>query len=532
MDGQGEEDSVDVVVGQAAGERGIPPPEEFCSTAGCGDTSQAPEVLCSSVGCGAGEEEPIDICSSAGCGDTDQPPEISCSRPPCTEPDVVTTVVPPLDLPRLDLDPKWGPVIQWLPDVLAAQEQVQRELGVFVPTNVILAEMMIESQGVMPDSANYAGAVGLLQVTDQTFGAHLYDLARASREPAYSLWCGVTELALRHNDSKRFNDDNPGQPLPWANIVVGFFSGHYFPTGAADAYNDDFNYQKMFIQYFNELEAAGGVRGIQGGQDTFASVIPADWLAGVGLPINGLEAIWKGSLNMSVAMPIVNQDFGPSDFSVNVHPEWYTYSIEYGFTQPGHTGVDIGVPAETPLYAPTNAVVYCAGTGNPGFPAEEGCAAFADVTGAWTSGRLQLKLPNGDMVIYGHVRRTVVEPGASVVKGQLVGYSGNQNGDHLHLEYRVKDPTTSSGWRLVDPKLTGLNGLRPTVLPSQPTPQTTTTPETPQQPEQPQQPAQPTATPRPPTNTPQPTATLAPTPEPPQEPPPEPTDEPPPEAPA
>jgi murein DD-endopeptidase MepM/ murein hydrolase activator NlpD len=233
-----------------------------------------------------------------------------------------------------------------------------------------------------------------------------------------------------------------------------------------------------------------------------------------------------------VAMPIVNQDFGPSDFSVNVHPEWYTYSIEYGFTQPGHTGVDIGVPAETPLYAPTNAVVYCAGTGNPGFPAEEGCAAFADVTGAWTSGRLQLKLPNGDMVIYGHVRRTVVEPGASVVKGQLVGYSGNQNGDHLHLEYRVKDPTTSSGWRLVDPKLTGLNGLRPTVLPSQPTPQTTTTPETPQQPEQPQQPAQPTDTPRPPTNTPQPTATLAPTPEPPQEPPPEPTDEPPPEAPA
>jgi murein DD-endopeptidase MepM/ murein hydrolase activator NlpD len=255
-------------------------------------------------------------------------------------------------------------------------------------------------------------------------------------------------------------------------------------------------------------------------------VIPADLLAGVGLPIQGLESVWRGSENMDLALPWVTQEFGPTDFSVNVHPEWYSYSLEYGFTQPGHTGLDIGIPAGTPLYAPTSAVVYCAGTDNPGFPAEEGCAAFTDVTGAPTSGRLQLKLPNGDMLIYGHVRRTVVAPGSTVAKGQLVGYSGNQNGDHLHLEYRVQDPSLPAGWRLVDPRLTGLNGLRPTVLPSQPTPQTTT-PEVPEQTEEPEQPTNTPLPPEPPTETPEPTATLEPTPEPP-----EPTVEPPQAAPA
>jgi murein DD-endopeptidase MepM/ murein hydrolase activator NlpD len=72
---------------------------------------------------------------------------------------------------------------------------------------------------------------------------------------------------------------------------------------------------------------------------------------------------------------------------------------------------------------------------------------------------LQLKLPNGDMLIYGNVRQTVVAPGSNVVGGQLIGYSGSMNGAHLHLEYRVRDASLPAGWRIIDPRSTSLNGL-------------------------------------------------------------------------
>jgi murein DD-endopeptidase MepM/ murein hydrolase activator NlpD len=55
------------------------------------------------------------------------------------------------------------------------------------------------------------------------------------------------------------------------------------------------------------------------------------------------------------------------------------------------------------------------------------------------------------MLIYGHVAESVVVPGQHVIRGQLLGYSGGQNGTLVHLEYRVPDPSTPSGWRIVDP---------------------------------------------------------------------------------
>jgi murein DD-endopeptidase MepM/ murein hydrolase activator NlpD len=186
----------------------------------------------------------------------------------------------------------------------------------------------------------------------------------------------------------------------------------------------------------------------------------SDWLAGVGTGIDGLAYLWGG------AEATLIQEFGPSDYSVHVHPEFYTYSLAYGFSQPGHTGLDIGIPAGTPLYAPSDGgIAYCAGTGNPGFPEEESCAAFQSATPGPTSGRLQIELPNGDMLIYGHVDDCVVKPGESVKSGQLLGHSGGSTDlpNHVHLEYRTPDPTTESGWRIVDPRLTPINqGTVPT----------------------------------------------------------------------
>jgi murein DD-endopeptidase MepM/ murein hydrolase activator NlpD len=334
------------------------------------------------------------------------------------------------------LDPKWNSVNQWLSDILSAQQLVDQATGVLVPTNVIKTIIMIETGGIMPSGANYAGAAGLMQITPMTIGANHYDFARLRVDPGYSIYAGTYELALRYLDS--------GQ-RPWENVAVGYFSGHYDPTGAADAFNSDHDYLRLFRTYIQELELAG--QGAPVGPGTGA----------------GVASIW-GNILIGGAPPPLTQPFGPTDFSVNVHPEWYSYSLAYGFSSPGHTGLDVGIPANTPLYAPLDSKVICAGTDNG--TGEDSCAAFVSAYGGQTSGRLQLKLPNGDMLILGHVNRSLVRPGDQVKAGQQVGLSGGFNGDHVHVEYRTPDPRTTSQWRIIDPH-EPLDGVSINPLPTE-----------------------------------------------------------------
>ncbi len=340
------------------------------------------------------------------------------------------------------LGSEWAAALRWLPEVEAAVELVRADLErqgeepVLVPVDVVLAVIRIETQGVMPDGPGPDGGVGLLNITAMTIGANRYDLVRAAVDPAYSIYIGTYELALRYLDSGK---------LPWRNVVVGFFAGHYEPTGASDASSSDYQYQALFDEYVGELEAcaAGAARTPVAG-----AAVPDNWLAGQGQPIDGLAHLWGG------VEAFLTQEFGPSDFT-RANPEFFAYSLEYGFPEPGHTGLDVGIPAGTPLYAPSDAVVVCAGTDNGN--GEDSCASFQSSTGGPTSGRLQLGLRNGDMLIFGHVKDSVVKPGEPVVRGQLIGHSGTQNGDHVYVEYRIPDPSTGAGWHVVDPRLTFLN---------------------------------------------------------------------------
>jgi murein DD-endopeptidase MepM/ murein hydrolase activator NlpD len=348
------------------------------------------------------------------------------------------------------LDPSWDPVVRWDSEVSAATRQVFEETGVLVPSNVVKSLIKIESGG----DPNVGSAYGLLQVTAGAMGS--YDLQRVLAEPAYGIYAGVKDLALRSIDSGN---------LPWENVVVGYFSGHYIPNGASDGLATDFEYQDRFKELFGELE-----RFNPGSRDcAVTSAI-------------GVAALW-GEIQIGGAAPPLSQDFGPTDFSRFVHPDWYSYSLQYGFSEPGHTGLDVAIPAGTPLYAPSDSEVICAGSGNG--TGEDSCSAFLSAYGGPSSGRLQLKLANGDMLILGHVNETLVTPGTRVKAGQQVGVSGGFNGDHVHVEYRVKDPGTQSGWRIVDPR-GPLDGVSVAAFSSpvadftiptpQPTPEPTATP--------------------------------------------------------
>jgi murein DD-endopeptidase MepM/ murein hydrolase activator NlpD len=327
------------------------------------------------------------------------------------------------------LDAKWDAVNRWDPNILTATQQVYQETGVLVPANVVKAVMMIESGG----DPNAGPAYGLLQITAGTMGS--YDLERARNEPAYGIYAGTKDLALRYLDSGK---------MPWENVIVGYFSGHYIPTGAKDQFSSDYEYQQKFKDLFAELE----------------KVAPGSRTCPTGNAV-GVASVWGNKL-FNGAPPPISQDFGPTDFSRFVHPEWYSYALDYGFTEPGHTGLDVAIPAGTPLYAPMDSSVVCAGTGNG--TGEDSCAAFLSAYGGPTSGRLQLKLPNGDMLILGHVNQSLVKPGDQVKAGQEVAISGGFNGDHVHVEYRTRDASTPSGWRIVDPR-GPLDGVAITVTP-------------------------------------------------------------------
>lgn len=158
--------------------------------------------------------------------------------------------------------------------------------------------------------------------------------------------------------------------------------------------------------------------------------------------------------------------FGPSanvqswgSFGVPSGNGLYGYGTQYGMDGVSHTGEDVVVPYGTQMFAPFSGHVICAGTGIGTDESGGTCQAFnydpnfggAGPTGNG-SGRIEIMSNDGKTVlIFGHASSAAVQPGQIVNAGTLLGLSGGENSAHVHLEARVKDPTTPSGWRIVDP---------------------------------------------------------------------------------
>jgi murein DD-endopeptidase MepM/ murein hydrolase activator NlpD len=94
-----------------------------------------------------------------------------------------------------------------------------------------------------------------------------------------------------------------------------------------------------------------------------------------------------------------------------------------------HDGVDLAAPYGTPVVAAADGRV---------------------VTAGWRGGygrEVKLSSPGGIETIYGHMSRLAVAVGASVQRGQVIGYVGStglSTGPHLHYEVHV-------GGKLVNP---------------------------------------------------------------------------------
>ena len=146
------------------------------------------------------------------------------------------------------------------------------------------------------------------------------------------------------------------------------------------------------------------------------------------------------------------------DFDVPGPPaSYFPGETNYGMPADNyHSGLDIGMPSQTPIYAPRAGRIVCAGT-NDGFGVNgAGCAAYQSDNQGATSGRLELEYAPGQSILFGHVFDSSVLPGTDVQAGALIGHSGSAgSGPHIHLEERIPaslaGTVTTSGTQLVSP---------------------------------------------------------------------------------
>jgi len=99
-----------------------------------------------------------------------------------------------------------------------------------------------------------------------------------------------------------------------------------------------------------------------------------------------------------------------------------------------HTGVDFAVPIGTPVLAAVDGKIENANWGKA-----YGNQVVQKCSEGW--------------IIYAHLNKVRIKPGATVTKGQIIGESGNSGnstGPHLHFELRTK-PRWSDGTP-IDPK--------------------------------------------------------------------------------
>lgn len=103
-------------------------------------------------------------------------------------------------------------------------------------------------------------------------------------------------------------------------------------------------------------------------------------------------------------------------------------SDPFGGSRQFHTGIDIGAPRGTPIYATANGVVQFSG-----YQGGYGYVVYINHGYGFTT-------------VYAHMHRIVARSGQRVTKGQLIGYAGStgrSTGPHLHYEVRLNGRTVN-----------------------------------------------------------------------------------------
>lgn len=164
----------------------------------------------------------------------------------------------------------------------------------------------------------------------------------------------------------------------------------------------------------------------------------------------GSSGGWSGDWSQSFGPGAAVHDWG--EFGVDSDNGYYDYGRQYNLNGRQHTGLDITGTWNATYRSPVSGTVTCAGTGVGAGADGGGCAAFNTMDGKGGAGRIEVQLDNGAVLIFGHSQGSFVQPGQRINVGDALGTIGWANSDHVHLEARVRDSSTPSGWRIVDPR--------------------------------------------------------------------------------
>jgi murein DD-endopeptidase MepM/ murein hydrolase activator NlpD len=145
-------------------------------------------------------------------------------------------------------------------------------------------------------------------------------------------------------------------------------------------------------------------------------------------PSSNLQQAIIASDSSGLVMPFtgsypITQGFGAQQ----TDPSLQAFYTQFGLA--GHDGVDFGVPMDTPLYAVDNGTVIWSGPGDYGIT--------IIIQHGWGES------------YYGHLSSTVAKVGQAVLKGQLIGYSGESGdatGPHLHFGMRPDNSDMTNGY--------------------------------------------------------------------------------------
>ena len=306
-----------------------------------------------------------------------------------------------------------------------------------IDPDALAAMLMIETDGgaAGATAVSHAGARGLGQVMPGT-------------------WTGLADPG-----------DDPFNPEHSIKNAAKYFAGHYKTYGsyalAAAAYlgggggvtngqptvgnydgpggvggTDSRGYAAMWQEHYNGIKNRAPV-----------NVTPVVPNLGDPLDIDNTPGSLRYGSIFGGSNPSIGQGMERTQYSTGEGASVYDYGTEFGLDGDTHTGWDVEVPRGTTFYMPaglTGTVVKDGGTG-----------VFRSNNGPDGPGRGELKilLSNGMELIFGHSDRIDVRKGQTITAGQLLGLTGSSDGDHMHLEVRVRDPSTRSGWRIVDPSI-------------------------------------------------------------------------------
>lgn len=325
-------------------------------------------------------------------------------------------------------------------EITQAVRQVYAETGIMVPGN--LAKAMLYREGGGKGLRNEAylrgervyGFNGIFQSTASSWGI---DYDRMLRDDGYAVYALVLGLAKIANYEYQGKQTLSG--WGWSGVASTYFSGNPLANGWTDELgnvsggggpNDYVNGPNGVITQANLWDQMAG------GTGNLGSV-------GLGSSAGSLGSIWGNAPGVSES-----QGFGMTDFSQTPLGQSYYKNFPpevWGF-EGGHSGRDYNTPYGSKLYSPVSGTVIVAGgtafyynDGRPGVAGE---------------GDLRIQLDNGDIVVLGHMSRINVQVGQRIDANTFVGLSGRENGDHVHVEYRLYDPSWNGNpehLRLVDP---------------------------------------------------------------------------------